>query len=859
MFFFAYFAPEGNNVKSTDMHNRLLLAMAAACCAQAAAAQAEDSVSAPPAIPESAFVFSEEQLGENENVDQGITVVGSASDVYASEVGYLFSPVRFRYRAFNQKYSAVHVNGAPFNDMETGQFRYSLVGGLNQQTRSMDTSLPFEANSFAMPDMAGANNYNFRPAAMAMGHRLTLSGANRSYAVRAMYTYNSGLTSKGWAFSANLTYRWADEGYVEGTFYNSLSYFLGLQKVWGGESQHSLSLSLWGNPTERASQGAATDESFWIANDTQYNPYWGYQNGKKRNSRVVNDFSPSGALTWDWTIDDDTKLTTTLGGKWGMYSSTKLNYNNTDNPQPDYWKVLPSSYYDVWGDNEQYRTKQALADWNTAFNWLTAKANRQVNWDRLYAANRGASQQGADAMYYVQRRHSDQAMLTLGSTMNMRMDKRSDWNLGFVLATSNTRHYQTMADLLGAARFHNINTYALGTYAAGADELQYDLNNPDAEVKAGDKFGYDYGIAVNKGYAWTSYRRDSGPWRLMMAARLGATSMERDGKMRNGLFANNSYGKSGHARFGEAGGKLGVTLNAGRGHTISVAGGYQWNAPTASVAFQAAEMNNDFVKNLKDEHVLSAEMAYQYQNAWLHANINGYYSRLDHVTEWNCFYFDDINSFSYVSSTGNTKEYYGVEAGLDFKLSAEWGLKLIGTVSDAKNVSNSNVRYLSSTKGTYDDDILLNEGMREAGTPLTVASAALSYHKGGWYIDLNGNYYDRIYLNYSPYYRYKGVLEKMGNVDGNGTPAAPAQAKGNGGFMLDGSIGKSIYLKHGSLSINLMVTNILNNQSIVTGGYEQSRSDYTASGNARSYRFSKNPKKYYAYGTNGMINIAYKF
>ena len=85
------------------------------------------------------------------------------------------------------------------------------------------------------------------------------------------------------------------------------------------------------------------------------------------------------------------------------------------------------------------------------------------------------------------------------------------------------------------------------------------------------------------------------------------------------------------------------------------------------------------------------------------------------------------------------------------------------------------------------------------------------------------------------------------------------QDKGNGGFMLDGSIGKSIRLKKGQLSINFMVTNILNNTRICTGGYEQSRSDFTSSGNARSYRFSKNPKKYYAYGTNGMINLSYRF
>ena len=35
--------------------------------------------------------------------------------------------------------------------------------------------------------------------------------------------------------------------------------------------------------------------------------------------------------------------------------------------------------------------------------------------------------------------------------------------------------------------------------------------------------------------------------------------------------------------------------------------------------------------------------------------------------------------------------------------------------------------------------------------------------------------------------------------------------------------------------------------------------DYTNSGNIRAYRFSKNPMKFYAYGTNGMLNITYRF
>lgn len=853
--------------KNTIMHNKLIIAVAALCYTPLAMAQ-NDSIGRKGAVmSETAFTFTEAQLGEDDDMSQNVSIINSNSNIYASEVGYLFSPMRFRYRAFDQKYNDIYINGTPINDLETGQFRYSWVGGLNQQTRNMESAMPFEGNRFSMPGMGGSNNYNFRPASMPAGHRLTLSGANRNYTLRGMYTFNSGLNNKGWAFSANVTYRWASEGYVEGTFYNSLSYFFGVEKVFG-DGQHSLSLVTWGNPTERASQGAGTDEMYWLANDRYYNPYWGYQNGKKRNSRVVNDYSPTAMLTWDWTIDHNTKLTTSLLGKYTMYQSTKLNYNNADNPHPNYWKNMPSSYYDVWDDtDEANRTPQALEDWNRAYTfWTSSKANRQINWDRLYYSNNQAAAQGQDAIYYIQAKHNDALTLTLASTLNKQLKKNMLWNVGIMASTNKGMHYQTMEDLLGATTYHNINTYALGTYDRNSDEIQYDLNHRNAIIGEGDRFGYDYNLLVNNAKAWTSFSHDWGILHYTIAGKIGYTSMQRDGKMRNGLAANNSYGKSGVAQFLDGGVKLGTSLNLGRGNTLTVGAGYETRAPQARTAFASPEINNDYVTNLKNEKVFSAEIGYQLQTSWLHANINAYYSYLTDVTDWQNYYFDDINSFSYVSLTNIKKVYSGVEAGLRFKVTSSFDINLIGQISEAKITNNSNVRYMNSTSAQYTDEIVYNKDMRDAGTPLTAASLGLSYHKGGWFIDLNCNYYDRIYLSYSPSYRYASTLDTRQNVtgniydnDGNVLPSAVEQAKGKGGFMVDGSIGRSIYLKRGSLSINLMVTNILNNQNLCTGGYEQSRSDYTNSGNIRAYRFSKNPMKFYAYGTNGMLNITYRF
>ena len=547
--------------------------------------------------------------------------------------------------------------------------------------------------------------------------------------------------------------------------------------------------------------------------------------------------------------------------------------NNADNPHPDYWKGLPSSYFYVWGDDplySSYRTSTALASWTNAYNYWQDPANQQINWNQLYYANQQVSKAGQDALYFIQAKHNDNATLTLASTLTTKETKNSSWNLGFVLSTNNGHHYQTMEDMLGATTFHNINTYALGKYPAGSSQVQYDLNsmgpnNTGRLVYEGDIFGYNYNLFVNKGNVWSNYILNKGRLHWMIAGRLGAVSMRREGHMRNGFFAENSYGKGGTARFGEGGAKTSLSINAGGGHTFMLGVGYQWNAPKASTAFASPEMNNDFVLNLKNEHVLSSEVGYQYDGSWLHANLNAYYSRLDHVTEWQNFYFDDINSFSYVSMTGIQKEYYGVELGLKFKLSSAFDINAIGTLSQAKNINNARARYLISTEGTYTDETVYNKDMHEAGTPLTALSLGVSYHQGGWFVDLNGNYYDRIYLSYSPCFRYESSLKKRQNIygdvydnDGNLRKSAVQQSQGKGGFMLDASIGRLIRLKKGQISVNLSVTNVLNNRDIVTGGYEQSRSDYS-NDKVRAYQFSKNPKKFYAFGPNGLLNIAYKF
>ncbi|MCI6373099.1 MAG: TonB-dependent receptor [Paraprevotella sp.] len=817
------------------------------------------------------FVFTESQLGEDEDMTQNVIMMNSNSNVYTSNVGYLWSPVRFKFRAYSSQYSDIYMNGVQVNNLENGQFNYSTIGGMNDATRNQDAATPFEVNAFGMSSIGGSSNYDFRASNYAAGNKVTLSGLNRNYTLRAMYTYGTGLTKKGWAFFGTVGYRWANmnTAAVDGTFYNSLGYFLSAQKVIN--ENHSLNLATWGNPTERAQQGASTDEAYWLANDRQYNPYWGYQNGEKRASRVVNNYEPSVLLTWDYKINERMKLTTSAFTKYAKYSSTRLNYNG-QNPAPDYWKNFPSYNYDVWSNTG---TAAEYAAWEKSRDyWMSSIRHRQIDFDKLYFANQQLNTTGHDAVYWIEAKHNDHLANSLGSTFDWSIDNSTKFQVGLQLANNKGYHYSTMEDLLGGAYFHNVNTYAQGRYASNDSELQYDLNNPNGVVREGDKMRYDYDIISQNAKAWASFVKDKGISHNYLSVKMGATQMWRNGHMLNGFYdpakgwaKNASYGKSGKAHFLDGGFKVGSTLNLGKGNSISMGVGYEARAPRASVAFESPEMNNNFVPNLKKEKIFSAELGYALNCSWARLNLTGYYTHTYDGTDWQNFYFDDVNSFTYVSLTGLEKDYYGAELGVTFKVTSNFDINVTGTMAEAKYTSNSRVDYMLSTEGTSKQDICYNKGMRESGTPLAAVSLGLSYRIKGWYLDLTGNYYDRIYLSYSPCMRYYETLSKadyVNNVNGQDVINVPEQAKGNGGFMLDASIGHQFKVAKRPLSVNLMLTNITNNQKICTGGYEQSRSDYsvnsaTGTPSDRTYKFSNNPKKFYALGINGMLNVNYRF
>jgi hypothetical protein len=208
------------------------------------------------------------------------------------------------------------------------------------------------------------------------------------------------------------------------------------------------------------------------------------------------------------------------------------------------------------------------------------------------------------------------------------------------------------------------------------------------------------------------------------------------------------------------------------------------------------------------------------------------------------------------------KAHYGLEASIVWNVTSALSFNAVASVGSAEYWKDANGFLISENEEVVMNDKVYMNGVKVDGTPLTALSLGVDYNTNGWYLSANMNYYDNIYIDASKYARLGSVVGEpvIDATTGAMILNKPSQFQGKGGIMVDASIGKSINLRGGKkLNINLSLNNILNNQKMITGGYEQNRGDVYADGDARTYKFSKNPFLYYANAFNAYLNVGLRF
>jgi len=803
------------------------------------------------------------QLSENElNDDEGrstqnvSSVLSSKGDVYSSQASFSFSPMRFRTRGYDQDFESTYINGVHFNGLERGGFNYSMLGGLNDAMRNKDIVNGSQANSFSYGNLGSNTNINTKASTYAIGTKASVAFTNRAYKLRAQVTHATGLMPNGWAFAASAVVRWADEGLVEGTFYNSVGYFLSAEKVFN--KRHSLSLITFGAPTQRAQQGGVTQEVYDLAGSIYYNPYWGYQDGVKRNSRVVKSFDPTAILNHDFKINDKQRLRTGVAFHYSLYSNSAVGFYNAPDPRPDYYRYLPG-----------FQTETSMKDKITEL-WNTDPNVSQLNWASLYQANYRNNEvdPNGSAKYVVERRHNDLMETTLNSTYVDQLSKELKLTAGVEAKYAKGMHYKTMDDLLGGKQWIDIDQFTERDNPVNPDIIQNDLNNPNAVIKKGDVFGYNYNMNIVHGSAFIQNEWVLPQFDIYYAAKVTYTQFSRYGLMANGRAlptvnkpkAEISYGQGTVWYFTDPSFKAGATYKIDGRNRLTVNAIAESRAPLANNSYVSGRIKDTRIPNLQSEKILSYDLTYSFTYPSVRGRISGFQTHILGSNEMLGYYDDEYRTFIKHILTDVNKIHQGVEAGVSVKLNNTFSVSMAGTYADYHYTSDAD-GIKSPENGAFLDvkEKVLTKDLKVSNGPQLAANITLDYFNPKmWFADITLNYFDNNYLDFAPN-RFTAL-----NVAKYTTPEAKAalgtQEKLKPGFMLDASVGKVIYLKNRrSLNVNLSASNLLNNTKMVTGGYQQARLPLV-DGALDTANLNKFPSKYYyAWGFNVFLNIGYKF
>jgi len=788
------------------------------------------------------------------------SLLQSSKDVFSAAAAYNFGVARFRIRGYNSDQNIIMINGMPMNDLESGRGTWYKWGGLNDVTRNAEGKTWLTSNPYHFGGLGGYANINAKPTGIRKGNHLAYSSTNRAYRHRLMFTKATGMMKNGWAFAGSLSMRYSEEGYVDGTFYEAMGYYLAAEKQIN--KYHNLSLSILGAPSTRGKNGISTQETYELSGNHYYNSYWGYQtleNGDriKRNSRQTISHMPIINLNHEWDIDSKSKLKTTLSTSFGKYGQTSLNWSDAKDPRPDYYKNLPSYYY----ARHDSTNGNILRD-----KWLNDEEFGQVKWDDLYYTNKnnmyfqkdadgvtGNNITGLRSKYIIENRWNNLLSYGFSSNYTSEIDDHTVLALGLTMQYQRNHSYTTIHDLLGGDFWLDIDKFA-SQVGADPEISQNNIDTPNKLAKVGDKIGHDYYIHNSKAVLFAQMNYEYDKIDFYWAIEFAGNNFYREGVNQNGKFPDNSKGDSKKAAFSNPGAKAGLTYKINGRQFITINGLIKTQAPFSRNAFISPRTRDFLVDDLQNELVYSADASYllKYPNLKLRATY--YYTERKDVNWSRSFYHDEYNSFVNYSMKGVDYLHHGIEVGVEGKIIG--GLSANGALAYSQSLYTSrptaNVYVDNSAEQLDENKTIYLKNYRVGGMPQSAFSVGLKYRsKKYWFAGANFNYYGDIYLDPNPDRRTEEAIANYVSTDPQVSEILD-QTKLDNGYSVSLFAGKSFKFSKYYLNISVNVSNLTNNQNYITGGYENLRYDVQ--------NISKFPAKLgYMYGANYFANIKFSF
>ncbi|MCU4176940.1 carboxypeptidase regulatory-like domain-containing protein [Carboxylicivirga sp. N1Y90] len=769
-------------------------------------------------------------------------LLSSSRDVFVSAAAYTFGPARFRIRGYESELQSVMINGFIMNEVESGRPYWSNWGGLNDVMRNTAITTDADPTGAMYEPIGGLTNVLTTASEYRPGTKLVYSNSNRSYQNRAMITHSTGLMDNNWAFTVSGSRRWSQEGYKEATFYDANSFFIAAEKVFN--QKHRINFTGLTAMYSRGVGGGAMQEVYDLVDDNYYNPYWGYQNGEKRNARVRSGNKPLFTLQHTWTPTPSTKVRSTVGYWFGKGGYTSLNWNNAKDPRPDYYRYLPS-YYTNAEDQER-----------VAEMWRTDPSVRQIDWDGLYRANRnngyfevpnangieGNTYKGNRSFYIVEDRRNDISQFQFNTNFEHDFEE-SPWGLngGLNVDLYTGDIFNVVDDLLGGDYWLDIDQFAERDFPNDIDIIQNDLNNPNRIVKEGDIYSHHYKSHVNTYNLWLMTNFEGDKYKVYFGGHYKYNEFWREGLMKKGLFPDDSYGNSEKQQFHTFGLRAGGEYRFSGRHIVKANASFGKQPPLFRNVYVSPRTRDHVIPNLKEETHISVDAGYFYSSPNLTMRASGYYTRLNDQAKNMNFYHEELRSFVNYSQSNIDKQYMGFEFGAEYKITTSLSANVVASVGDYTYQSNPNVIVTQdNNQELLETGTVYSQGFKISGTPQHAYSIGLKYNSQKyWWAGVTASYFDQMYMDFNPIPRASIEFWSL-----------PEQL--DAAYTIDAFAGKSWRLDDFYISLSANLSNVTNNQSFITGGYEQLRFSPE-----RPELFQ--PKYYYYYGFNYFINLSVSF
>ncbi|MBZ4189102.1 TonB-dependent receptor [Niabella beijingensis] len=803
-----------------------------------------------------------DDTGEDNNAPVS-PVLSAGRDPYLAAVAFNFSPLRFRLRGYNNG-DAVYLNNADFTGPDNGRIPFGLWSGLTNMMRVRQQVYGPGVTDFA-PGRPGLNtNTDMRAGVQPVQTMAGYALSNRNYRHRLLLTHSSGFNKKGWAYSFMGSVRYAAEGYVPGTYYRSASYYAAADRRIG--SRQLLSLITFGAPTESGRQTASVQEAMDLAGSNFYNPAWGYQNGRKRNAAIAETVQPVIMAVHEYQPGITSNWITTLAYSSGKQRLSGFDWYNAPDPRPDYYRYLPG-YYAATQPDRASDLRQLLHN---------DPDRLQINWHRLYEVNRnnkvvipdaegipGNDAEGRRSLYILSNRVNRQQRIITSSVYRTTISGRITVTAGGSFQKQSSEYYQEVKDLLGGDFWLNVNQFAERDFPLNRDAAQYDLDHPNQLKREGDQYGYHYQLLLHRFGAWTQVLLSLNRFEFFFTGGLNYEQFYRKGYNRNGLFPAASYGPSKRLQFATPTLKAGLTYKYNGRNYFFINGGYYKTPPLFDNVFISPRTRNTLQSGaIRTETTQSFEAGYKWNSPRIKLSVTGYYTTIDGAYDVMTFYHDQYRNFVNYALSGLGTVHFGGEAGADIKLTSTWSLNAaIATGRYYYNSRPNAVVTVDNSAAVLAEQVVYMKNFRVPGTPQDAYSAGLFYRSPRyWFVSLTGNYFNHSWLSINP-------IRRTAEATGDADPSSPetegslsrmtAQEQLPAQVTLDLFCGWTKRL-HGShprrrqayLVFNIGINNLLNTQTMRSGGFEQLRFD------AESRDVDRFPPKYYyAYGLNYYASV----